>query len=390
MSNKISVKIVYHSGGVCIRRTANRKSKYKRLFTLEREYFIDGQVSSKHPKNLQYNLLISKALSEWQTKALNVQCGLESYESNPEEQLKVDKSEAKLSDLTMDYARRTLRLGKYRSHRKYTNVADKIIAFRDVKVKDLNKNYWQDFVKYLQDLPTINSATTVNRYLKFLKTVINYMNNEGYSIDRSLFNIKISGKGSPKQKLTKEEFTSIEELSGLDSKLELYKDIFCFQVHTWGTRIGDVLQMTRDHVVNNQLVFVEQKTGKTKTVEISDKLMALISKYEATSTIYIFPLLDMVPSDPKKDPMYQKHIESKTTMVNKGLKALAEKAKINKRVTTHVARHSFAVWASHADLEVRKIQQLLNHSSKSMTENYLTELNKDASLGQEADKVLNF
>ena len=87
--------------------------------------------------------------------------------------------------------------------------------------------------------------------------------------------------------------------------------------------------------------------------------------------------------------MYQKHIESKTAVINLELKKIAEICKIDNRLSTHVSRHTFALWASRKEVDLGLIQQMLNHSSKSMTENYIKDLHKSDKLDQAAAMVLS-
>jgi integrase len=199
--------------------------------------------------------------------------------------------------------------------------------------------------------------------------------------------MKISKGSVTKEKLTKDEFQAIIN-KDLDGNLDLCRDIFCALVFTWGSRIGDILQLKYEDISNGRINIIEQKTGKTKSVVINEELERLIDKWKGKSPYYVFPLLNKAPSDPKKDPVYQKHIESKTAIVNRALKDIASLCDVNKKISSHVARHTFALWASQKNIPLHIIQQMLNHGTKSMTENYIKDLKKSSDLDDAAQEVL--
>ena len=65
------------------------------------------------------------------------------------------------------------------------------------------------------------------------------------------------------------------------------------------------------------------------------------------------------------------NISSKTTLLNKNLKKIAEIAGINKKVTFHTSRHTFAYLAMKGNLPAKVTQNLLGHSSVKTTEVYM-------------------
>jgi len=380
----MKIKAVYHTDGVYIRITENRKSKYKKLFQLDKTYWDGSGVKNKHERHNNLNKEIADAVKKYHDKAFNL---ASEPTSSPFQDImarpKVDKS---FSEAIVQYANLVRKEGKFSSYRKYINAADKVSDFKDVSLSSINQLYLRELHEFLKKKNL--KPSTIHRYFKFLKTVIRFESNEDPSVNRSILNYKVKNEESIKEKLTREEFELIVS-KDLDQKLSLSRDVFCALVYSWGSRIGDMLQMQPKHIKNDRLEFKEQKTGKHKSVKIDIEFQNLINRYKGTSTHYLFPFLVKAPTDPRKDPIYQKEIESKTSIINKDLKLIAAKCNIDKKITTHVARHTFAVWASKKEVPLYLIQEMLNHSSKSVTENYLKQLNKSKNLDQAAAKVFS-
>ena len=378
----MKVKAVYHTVGVYLRITSQRQRKYKKLFTLDKKDWDGTFVKKTHSKYIYLNKDIADSLKVYQDRIFELS---RTPDIDPFHEIipkpKIDKS---LSNAVMQYANMIREEGKFNSYRKYVNAADKVIEHKDVSLSNVNQAYLRGLHNFLQKKNLAGS--TIHRYFKFLKTVIRFESNEDPSVNRSIFNYKVKNEESIKEKLTREEFDTLAA-KDLKDQLDLARDIFCVLVYSWGSRIGDVLQMQAKHLNNGRLEFHEQKTGKLKSVNISEDLEHLINKYKGTSPYYLFPVLTKAPTNPKLDPYYQKHIESKTSVINKNLKLVAALSGIDKNLTTHVARHTFAVWASKKEVPLYLIQEMLNHSSKSVTEAYLKELNKSDNLDQAAASV---
>ncbi|MDB4539451.1 tyrosine-type recombinase/integrase [Saprospiraceae bacterium] len=71
-------------------------------------------------------------------------------------------------------------------------------------------------------------------------------------------------------------------------------------------------------------------------------------------------------------------ISSRTTKINELLKNIASKAGIDKRLTSHVARHSFAEIARVKGVPLYDISKALGHSSLAITEQYLSSFDENS------------
>ena len=133
------------------------------------------------------------------------------------------------------------------------------------------------------------------------------------------------------------------------------------------------------------------KNHKVCEFPLTDEAIDILKAYrkkDSKSTDYIFPLLsndeewskaitqadkDRLLPDIKK--LLFNQIESKSTMVNRCLKQIAEQAGIDKKLSTHIARHSFAMAAINNGVDVVKIKKMLNHTDLKTTQRYIEELN---------------
>ncbi|MBO7379390.1 MAG: tyrosine-type recombinase/integrase, partial [Bacteroidales bacterium] len=66
-------------------------------------------------------------------------------------------------------------------------------------------------------------------------------------------------------------------------------------------------------------------------------------------------------------------ISSKNAMINKNLTRMARMAGIPKKLSFHMARHSFAKYAKEKGLDNLEVKALLAHSNLSTTQNYMGE-----------------
>lgn len=77
---------------------------------------------------------------------------------------------------------------------------------------------------------------------------------------------------------------------------------------------------------------------------------------------------------------------AKTTKINYHLKQIAEKAGIDKRLTSHIARHSFADIARKKGVSVYDISKALDHTNISIMQAYLASFD-DGSLETAMEKI---
>jgi len=288
-----------------------------------------------------------------------------------------------------------------RTAEKYSVMQRKLKAFRKDKplpIEDLTSGLLKDFSLFLSKQGAHPNYVHVN--LKALKTIIQ---KEAIRTDKIILPEKnpfITFEmpkviESGKQKLDQAEIERIQNLKLEESDIHFHiRNVFLFSLFNAGIRIGDLLQLKWANIKEGRLIYSMGKTAKIRSILLLPQALKILKYYEsgkAKDSDFIFPFLDnkaeysklISPEDfQKASPellafLFGK-IESRISVINAGLKVIAMKAKIKKKISSHVARHSFADMARTKKISVFDIMQMLGHSSISITQSYLKKLDLDS------------
>ena len=88
---------------------------------------------------------------------------------------------------------------------------------------------------------------------------------------------------------------------------------------------------------------------------------------------YVFPA-SKLSKDPRSGIIRRHHINESS--LQKAIKRAAQRAGINKRVTCHTLRHSFATHLLEAGYDIRTVQELLGHKDVRTTMIYTHVMNQ--------------
>jgi site-specific recombinase XerD len=132
------------------------------------------------------------------------------------------------------------------------------------------------------------------------------------------------------------------------------------------------------------------KNEKAGSFMMSEKAVKILSQYEhrkTENTIFVFPVLDSLT---KIDDLYntQRKISYAVKSLNEALQKIAPVAKIRKKLTMHIARHTFGN-ISGDKIPIQMLQKLYRHTSITTTIAYQANfINKDTD--EALDSVINF
>ncbi len=189
--------------------------------------------------------------------------------------------------------------------------------------------------------------------------------------------------------LTKAEIGKFETIQNLSIQERHSLNVWLFSFYFAGMRVSDVLFTRWSQIADGRFNYRMGKNAKLLSLKIPKKALAILKQYEQDKNAeddFIFPEMKKAEIDNPKD-IYNK-IKVATKKFNDNFKSITLKAKINKKVTMHIARHSFGNIAGDA-IHPLMLQKLYRHSDLKTTLNYQANfIHKDAD--DALDSVINF
>lgn len=293
--------------------------------------------------------------------------------------------------------------GGWRNWRKYCGLINKLDVFRkkrrmaDITVADMTVELLTRFDNFLhkweneREPGKLLHPNTIEVQFNILRTLVHRAIEVGImeaSKDPFLV-FKYKGVKTIKEKLDDSEMERIINLELEEGSLIWHcKNYFLFSYYCAGIRAADLIQLRWGNVtVSGRLHYQMGKNHKERDLLLVEQAIEILRHYQredAKATDYIFPLLSndaeyagyVTQADKDRmrpelrHKMYQ-DISSKNALINKYLKKIAEKAEIEKPLSMHISRHSFAHIAQESGAESSAIKNILGHSNLATTERYM-------------------
>ena len=271
-------------------------------------------------------------------------------------------------------------------------LSDYIIELKTIKQRDKDttvNSYSEDIYKYLEyrESKNISSALDIsyNNLLDYLK----YLDDNKYevsSVARKIVSIKafhkylsenynvvdISTKiNTPRFYRKLPNILTIEEVDNLlDIKLDTpfdYRNKAMLELmYSSGLRVSELINLELSDIdLNNNYVRCFGKGSKERIVPVGE----YSSKY---LSIYINEYRDSMKKGYYTEKIFLNNHGKEMTRQGffKIIKKIAKDKDINKNITPHMLRHSFATHLLNNGADLRTIQEMLGHSSISTTQIY--------------------
>ncbi|GGD64427.1 integrase [Emticicia aquatilis] len=381
---------------LALRITKDRKTSFIHLgYNLNEDDWdeVKQRVKKSHPNSVRLNNYILKKLSEANDHSLELETQ-RNYVSSQSVKQKIKPSAASTFFPQAElYLQRLKEAGKYNQ---YTSDKPRVKHFKefikqDIAFQDITVSLLERFQNHVKSKLNLSERSAIN-HIVVMRSIFSFAIKEGV-VDEKYYpfgkgKMKIKFPESTKVGLNAEEIERLEnvELSGAANHA---RNLFLFSYYFAGVRISDVLRLRWSDFQNDRLHYSMGKNQKVGSLKIPDKADTILKQYEAfkeNKDDFVFPELKGVNLDNKF--VTQRTIAFKTSALDKCLKTqVAPAAEIDKKLTMHIARHSFAQMANEK-IPVQILQKLYRHSSIITTmgyqSNFTTQQADDA-----LDKVLN-
>ncbi|MGM0435984.1 MAG: site-specific tyrosine recombinase XerD [Bacillota bacterium] len=215
------------------------------------------------------------------------------------------------------------------------------------------------------------APSTVSRKLSAIKAFHQFMLDEKLVDDNVILTVH-----RPKKEAHLPEILTIEEMDRLieasrgETPLEIRNLAMLEMLYGSGVRISELTNLHTDDLhINEGFVNVTGKGNKERIVPIGSSAQKALKAYLEYGRLKL-----------SKTPTPYVFLNSRGGVISrvgffKILKRLAEKAGIEKTVSPHTLRHSFASHMLEAGVDLRFVQEMLGHTDVSTTEIY-THINK--------------
>ncbi|WP_421873041.1 site-specific integrase [Marinoscillum sp.] len=251
-------------------------------------------------------------------------------------------------------------LERYETTRKHTEgFINYHYRRNDYGLNELKYDFITEFEFYLKSVKKIGHNTTMKYLRNFKKIVLIALKNEWILRD-PFAKYQMSLKEVKKDYLTKEEIQALYNREFEMERLEQVRDIFLFCCYT-GLAYADVKKLTPDNISKGldgeYWIFVDRtKTGSSSNVPLLPIAAEIMNKYkEHPMTVNSGTLLPVISNQ----------------KMNAYLKEMATLCKINKNITFHMARHTFATTVTLSNgVSIETVSSMLGHKNLKTTQIY--------------------
>lgn len=242
---------------------------------------------------------------------------------------------------------------------KVENFMKKQYKVNDKPLPELRLAFITEFEHYLLTVERIQS-NTAHKYIKNLKKIMNMAVGLDWIPSNPFNQFKCSYTNPEREILNQEELNLIMKKKLHSDRLIEVRDVFVFCCYT-GFAYADVYEFAHDAVMkgldgNFWLATARQKTGTKESVPLLPIPFEIIEKYQDHEYCKKYNKLLPVNSNQR---------------YNAYLKEIVEICGIKKKLTSHIARHTFATTVTLANgVPIETVSSMLGHKNIRTTQIY--------------------
>lgn len=397
-----SIKKGRHPGSLFLRVIHNRKVKTMTLscYLFEEEWNASQQTvvfPENNPNRINYLIKVKEKMDSCLDRMNNQIAFLEEQGYYAVEDIMTvyrrSIKSVKLNAWVETLSKELLNVRQRRLAEAYRTVTRRLIKYnkgKDISLDQINAYLIKGFERELVEQG--KKPNTISFYMRNLRSIYNKAVESKYiqlKQEHPFTGVYTKVKSTTKRALTVEEITRLYKLDwdSLQTKSssvplqkktenELYSSwrLFMFCFFAQGMCFVDMAHLKKENVKDGVCVYYRKKTLQQVVVVVNEVMQKIIDSFadEVKDSPYLFPIIKV-----DDEEAYLRY-ESGLRIQNHRLRTLAKLAGINKRVTTHVARHSFATIARDGGIPIGVISEMLGHTTEKMTHNYLASFDQSS------------
>jgi site-specific recombinase XerD len=228
----------------------------------------------------------------------------------------------------------------------------------DIDIKKLNYEFINHYAFWLKTKRNCNHNTAMKYLANFKKVVLICMKN-GWLQRDPFIGFKLTKKEVERPFLTENELQEMSMKEFKTDRLTLVRDIFLFSCYT-GLAYADVKKLKRTEIAvgvdGEKWIFTKrQKTETSSRIPLLPTSQELLNKYQAHPQCVNGKLLPILSNQ----------------KMNAYLKEIADTCGINKNLTFHIARHTFATTVTLSNgVPIESVSKMLGHKNLRTTQHY--------------------
>jgi len=241
----------------------------------------------------------------------------------------------------------------------YKNDLKEFFDYTEKDLTDVKNRDIRIFIEYLYDID--RKRTTINRKISVLRTYFKFLRREEL-LDENPMEEILSAKNNKKLPdfLTINEINDLINSIGEENLLDLRNKTILELLYATGLRVEELVNLKKNDInFGNKYLKVTGKGNKERSVPITDIALKKVNRYLKRRKYEN----EIIFLSKNGNPLSQRDIR-------RIFKKLIKKMAIDKNITPHTIRHSFATHLLERGADLRLVQELLGHSSISTTQIY--------------------
>ncbi len=342
------------------------------------------KIKSKQQNSARLNLLLTTKFAELQGEVIEKETFTKSFTTRQLRNKVYGNKPTNFFSIAEDVLDTYESEGKVGTHDKCQSIIKKLETFHKSKnlfFQDIDVDFLTKYEKHLR-LVLQNKTNTVHKDLKFIRRIFNE------AIKRDLVELQISPFNKYKIKLektsrtylTEDELKLIENLVMKEGSLiQCHRNMFVFSCYVGGLRVSDVLKLKWGHLDGDYILISIKKTKEQLRLKIPDVGLQIINSLKEKKVVadnYIFPVLEN-GLDEKNARLFDNAINSATALINKNLKFIMQRAKVEKSISFHISRHTWATRALRFGVPIEIVSKILGHANIRETMIYAKVVNSE-------------